>query len=114
MNRSTLNLMRSKEKEIIMKSGIELIAIERQEQIEKHGRTIIADVAYNSNPTGYMDIMPLTLQVIRLLDIGMRHEVPHFDKKIIYKMEAKEYKEKLVIAGALIAAEIDRLQNIKK
>lgn len=32
-----------------MKSGIELIAKERQEQIEKHGRTIEHDVENNDN-----------------------------------------------------------------
>lgn len=32
-----------------MKSGIELIAAERQEQIEKHGRTIKSDIANNKD-----------------------------------------------------------------
>lgn len=32
-----------------MQTGIELITKERQEQIEKHGRTIESDVEYNDN-----------------------------------------------------------------
>ncbi len=37
-----------------------------------------------------------------------------WDKTITEKMLNKNYKQRLVIAGALIAAEIDRLELIEK
>lgn len=91
-----------------MKTGIELIAIEREEQLEKHGRSFEYDVANNSNEE-------LRLGAMQLL-LGDRG--PEFNLKpnswswsIFDKMITKPYKERLIIAGALIAAEIDRLQN---
>jgi len=93
-----------------MKSGIELIAIERQDQIEKHGRSISQDAVYNS---GFEK--PLT-KAASALSIEHGHSLLHFmkpdgwDNDIWNKMICKPYKERLIIAGALIAAEIDRLQ----
>lgn len=93
-----------------MKTGIELIAEERNEQIEKHGRTVDYDVIQNSNEQlsdaasklcvddagGYWptDTLPL-----------------NWRQDLWDKMTNKPYKERLIIAGALIAAEIDRIQN---
>jgi hypothetical protein len=34
----------------------------------------------------------------------------HWDKKRLEHMRSKPYKERLIIAGAFIAAEIDRVQ----
>lgn len=90
-----------------MKTGIELIAQERKEQIEKHGRTLKGDVEFNTQEQ-------LTDAAVRIL--GQEHLVsqrPPFgwDMSIWQRMRAKPYKERLIIAGALIAAEIDRLQN---
>lgn len=96
------------------KTGIELIAIERQEQIEKHGRTIERDVEMNdalqlpngaktliSNP--YLHALPWRkIQELKPVD---------WDMGIWSNMCNKPYKERLVIAGALIAAEIDRIQS---
>lgn len=93
-----------------MKSGIELIAAERQEQIEKHGRTIERDVLEN-------DDQQLSMGAEMLLaaehEEGIDQEsYPYgWDKEICNHMLSKTYKERLIIAGALIAAEIDRLQN---
>jgi len=93
-----------------MKTGIELIAQERKEQIEKHGRTIEKDVIDNSR-------LQLSDAASKLcaddaggywgtstLPIGWNQEV--WDK-----MTNKPYRERLIIAGALIAAEIDRIQK---
>lgn len=100
---------------INMKTGIELIAEERREQIEKHGRTIRKDVELNNmaqlsfaaailscpNPEQYQ-----SKENNYACPVG-------WDFNIWNKMRLKSYKERLIIAGALIAAEIDRLQAIK-
>lgn len=89
-------------------TGIEFIAQERKEQIEKHGRTVENDVKFNT-------FHQLTGAAIMLLD-GYIHDdeenrVPfEWDGAIWDNMIHKPYKDRLVIAGALIAAEIDRLQ----
>ncbi len=93
-----------------MKTGIELIAIERQEQIEKHGRTIQNDVRLNEDKQ-------LVWGAIQLFSREFGYATDPDDKPegwdilIWEKMQSKSYKERLIIAGALIAAEIDRLQN---
>lgn len=110
------------------KTGIELIAEERQEQIEKHGRSIEQDVKLNhghyeengevfNNPqlthaAGQL-IHPDDSVFRQLFEAGIF--MPHrWDKNIWVKMMKKPYKERLIIAGALIAAEIDRIQNETK
>lgn len=87
------------------KSGIELIAAERQEQFEKHGRTIMKDALENSQ-------RQLVTGAIRLIDTNQSSpNPPHpWDHAIWDKMINKPYVERLAIAGALIAAEIDRIQ----
>lgn len=89
-----------------MKTGIELIAIERQEQIEKHGRTIENDVKTNSNSQ-------LMQGAVALLSNNGNAEYGNMPSKwddgLCEYMCLKSYKERLIIAGALIAAEIDRL-----
>lgn len=101
-----------------MKTGIELIAAERQEQIEKHGydKDFIID-----NPEYYEDGQ--MAQVASLL-VSIQHDtgfqeadlemMPESwdDETENRKMMLKPYKERLIIAGALIAAEIDRLQAL--
>jgi hypothetical protein len=85
-------------------TGIELIAIERQEQIEKHGYTVDLDSKYNSFElsdvancilTGRLEYWPIT-----------------WDMRIFNHIISKPLIERLSICGALIAAEIDRLQNL--
>lgn len=108
-----------------MKSGIELIAQERQEQIEKHGRTVEYDIHHNTgiyskNGESY-NIPQLGNAATQLIypdtDVYRQHFhqdifMPHgWNKEIWLKMMNKPYKERLIIAGALIAAEIDRLNN---
>lgn len=96
-------------KNINMKSGIELIAEERQEQITKHGRTVMHDVEFNDGEQ---------LAIAAEMLLASEHEEgvdsesfpENWDKDICIQMLAKPYKEKLIKAGALIAAEIDRLQ----
>ena len=91
-----------------MKTGIELIAQERQEQIEKHGFTVGLDLLHNK-------YNQLSEGASRLCEPDEnKHEFypPHeWDEELWFKMIKKPYKERLIIAGALIAAEIDRVQN---
>lgn len=104
-----------------MKTGIELIAEERQRQIEKHGRTIKKDVYLNdvyqlSNAAGMLTYVdPEELDGYPEDDgrYDFTHVCPPDWSEIRFnKMMNKEYIERLIIAGALIAAEIDRIQII--
>ncbi len=83
-----------------MKTGIELIAQERKEQIEKHGHDaqdwqsgqliVAAQASILGNPKAFPK--------------WWQENSPFVDK-----ICAKPLKERLVIAGALLAAEIDRI-----
>lgn len=88
------------------KSGIELIAQERQEQIVKHG----FDNRHDSNE--YHTNGQLRYAAAHLLvgGEGLDFYPKDWDKKYKRKFEAKKLIERLKVAGALIAAEIDRLQ----
>lgn len=98
-----------------MKTGIELIAIERQEQIEKHGRTIEQDVELNSGFEKPLTKAASALTVEYGNALAAEAMKPRgWDDKIWQKMMGKSYKDRLVIAGALIAAEIDRMNMIEK
>lgn len=91
--------------------GIELIAKERKEQIEKHNRRLESDVIHNDKE--------------QLRQAAMSLLVPEISKRILlcpgnwnknqwFKMCSKSYEERLIISGALIAAEIDRINIINK
>lgn len=103
------------------KSGVEFISSERQEQIEKHGRTLEHDFAVNA--LGQMGFAAVALcseydvtgrprgdEPARIAHFE-RWCPPGWDKNIWMKMIKKPYKDRLIIAGALIAAEIDRLNS---
>jgi len=96
-----------------MKTGIELISEEREEQLTKHGRTVIKDVAYNSKAVPPFNMLPLRIAAGKLIGIvgGVPYS-PDWDKELCEKMDAKKDLQKLIIAGAFIAAEIDRLQAV--
>ena len=95
------------ERKSTLKSGVELIAEERDEQIQRHGRTQIRDV--NENYNGHLG--DGAIMVIKQ-DLSFRPK--HWDEKLCIHMCSKNYKERLIIAGALLAAEIDRLQFNKQ
>ncbi len=96
----------------IMKTGIELIAQERKEQIEKHGFDIEKDAEfYQKNELVDAALYAMTFD---------RERYPESWSFWFHdKMRSKEERmsehdfhiERLKIAGALIAAEIDRIQN---
>ena len=87
-------------------SGAELIAIERQEQIEKHGRTVEEDVRFNTK--GQLSVAAGILSQ-KFIPDNMDLIPKEWNEIIWNNMLRKPYKERLIIAGALIAAEIDRL-----
>ena len=88
-------------------TGIELITQERQEQIEKHGRTIEKDILQN----GSYQLSIAASKVLAFPAGDPSYQLPPlgWDVDIYRKMINKSYKERLIIAGALIAAELDRL-----
>lgn len=89
-----------------MKTGIELIAAERQEQIQKHGFTKERDAQYVND-----ELVDAAMQYLGGDLISCWPE--SWDKKW-YKPNDPNWTgsrvDELKRAGALIAAEIDRLQ----
>lgn len=88
------------------KTGIELIAQERKEQIEKHKHTVLGDHQYFYD--GQLREAACQILTEDAFCIPDNWPVEQF-----IKMRGKSYKERLIIAGALIAAEIDRLNFIE-
>lgn len=86
-------------------TGVELIAIERQEQIIKHKRTIENDVIENREG----QLIDGAMQLLKELP-NDRKKPYMWNKPIWEHMRNKGDIERYAIAGALIAAEIDRLQ----
>jgi len=96
-------------------TGIELIAEERLSAINYKNRTIIADVQFNSNPdTDFYDMYPLVMGAIDLIDPRGCKIPKHWNVEALRKRSTKPYMERLIIAGQLIAAEIDRLIYIEE
>ena len=92
-------------------NGIELIAKERQEQVEKHGITVESDVEINSQ--GELAQVASLLAYKPFMYAQDNDDIPDgWDREVFLHMYNKNDIERLSIAGALIAAEIDRLQAI--
>lgn len=89
----------------MMKTGIELIAEERREQIEKHGYDVRHDLDHESDGELIMAAQASILGNGAAFPAG-------WELSVVQKICDKPVKERLIIAGALIAAEIDRLQRI--
>lgn len=99
-----------------MKTGIELIAQERKEQIEKHGFDVSEDAQfYEQQELRRAAMYALTLDDLTHYPSTWDH---WFANKMMDKrrrMSSNEFDiERLKIAGALIAAEIDRLNESLK
>ncbi|WP_119792060.1 hypothetical protein [Flavobacterium anhuiense] len=100
-----------------MKTGIELITEERQKQIYKHGFTA-EHHALNSEK--WYDKDQLVKASIYLLEPetspeDLQNKIPfNWDKDWFINLNSREFKERLIIAGALIAAELDRLHFIEE
>lgn len=89
-------------------TGIELIAKERQEQIEKHGIAIEQDVNINK----FAQLIDAAIMLMQTDRHKMGTPV-YWDNSVWEKMINKSEMERLIIAGALIAAEIDRLKALE-
>lgn len=96
----------------IMKTGAEFIAEERKEQIEKHGFDVVKDADYYQKG----ELVEAAIYALT----GDRQRYPQSWEFWFHdKMTAKRERlsdldfavERLKIAGALIAAEIDRISN---
>jgi hypothetical protein len=97
-----------------MKTGIELITQEREEQIMKHGRTIQKDRMENSDLPYALPKAAASLTIYPMSPVVMEFGRPeNWDKSIWQKMCKKNYKDRLIIAGALIAAELDRIRTFE-
>lgn len=97
-----------------MKTGVQLISEERQKQIDKHGFT---GQHHNDHPEWY-DNFQLQYAAIGLLSAEFQEGIDSqeacpdgWDEEWVRRLLAKTREQRLVIAGALIAAEIDRLNN---
>lgn len=92
-----------------LKTGVELINDERNEQIEKHGRTVKKDVLENDDYQLSRFASVLCLPFTN--SFNAKYDIPHnWDKELCVKMLNKTYHERLIIAGALLAAEFDRIK----
>jgi hypothetical protein len=91
-------------------TGAQLIADERREQIMLHKRTVKKDVLYNVKNELTKGATRLLFQVqgVSLDDDLLPAWPDHWDNKICEKMDAKTDFEKVQIAGALLAADLDR------
>lgn len=88
--------------------GIDLIAAERQEQLTKHHRSVELDMLINKEGQLISAAQELCFQTT----LDPRMSLPQgWDLQIWTKMISKPHIQRLIIAGALIAAEIDRLDH---
>jgi hypothetical protein len=95
-----------------METGIKLIEKERIEQITKHNRSTENDIILNDKHQ-----LSAAAAILCMEDWGCNSEediIEDFcpkgwDISIWENMVKKPYKERVIIAGALLAAELDRL-----
>ena len=87
-------------------TGVDLIAQERLEQKIKHGHSINDDVTNNKDNQ-------LADAAQALIEGDPSWFPKDWDSDTCTNMIGKSYKERLIYAGAMIAAEIDRL-NFKE
>lgn len=92
-------------------TGIELIEKERNEQIIEHKWSLDYDELYNS--IGQLVQAANALIVDTVSDPRQRLLLmpSYWDSQACLKMCMKSRKERLIIAGALIAAELDRINK---
>lgn len=91
--------------------GSKLIAEERQKQIDKHGFT--AEHHLN-HPEWYKDNqLPSAAMHLCVEIIDFEWTPLKWDKEWFDRLRKRPYQERLIIAGALIAAEIDRQKYIE-
>lgn len=91
--------------------GSKLIAEERQKQIDKHGFT----AEHHVNHPEWYEMDQLSRAAVSIL---MPYEISlspdNWDMEWFRNLKSRTKKERLIIAGALIAAELDRLNELEK
>lgn len=100
--------------EEIQKTGIQLIADERHEnQIKKHGFT---GEHHAQHPEWYdKGQLPYAAELLISMNPVADDQYPlNWDYTWFKDLLCRSYKERLVIAGALIASELDRLMSLGK
>lgn len=88
-----------------MKTGIELIEAERQHHIDL-GFTLLSDQNYTNEE--------LVKLAVFLLTMDERHFPENMDRGMIAKAQNRSDFENQIIAGALIAANLDRINGKSK
>lgn len=101
--------------------GVELIQQEREKQIKKHGFTskFLAEnqkYYYGQQLIYASELLskPDNDDIFRPTAIEFELHPMNWDKEWFLRLMNKPYKERLVIAGALIASEIDRLNELEQ
>jgi len=96
----------------VLSKGVELIAIERKKQIEKHGFTA---EHHAKHPEWYDEFQltdaasTLSMRIIKSCCVPLNWDAEWFKKLCL-----RTYEERLIIAGALLASEWDRLDYLQK
>ena len=94
-------------------TGVSLIAMERSEQIAKHHKSVQYDKDYNTEMQLSFAAALLTApNPFTFARASNHYSCPlGWDETLWLKMLGKSFKQRLIIAGALLAAEIDRLNS---
>jgi len=95
-------------------TGIELIAKERQEQIKKHGISVENDVTYNKAYQLTEGAAILATEVFSSSRKRFSAMPSDWNDQSCLKMCNESRFQRLVIAGALIAAELDKILALEK
>ena len=91
--------------------GLQLIVDERLKQIDKHGFT--AEHHFN-NPQFYdKGQLIYASRLLSMLQIHLPMTPANWDQQWFNNLTERSHKQRLIIAGALIAAELDRLDFIE-
>lgn len=94
-----------------MKTGVQLITEEREKQISKHGFT---GKHHFNHPEWYENGQLITAS--NRLSIKNTVPIPPKNWNVVWftKLCLKTHRERLIISGALICAELDRLNYIEQ
>lgn len=97
------------------KTGVELIAEERLKQIHKHGFT---GEHHAEHPEWYAENQLQTAVYLLLLKevegMTLNDYPKNWDPIWFQKLMNKDHRDRLIISGALISAELDRRKAIEK
>ena len=89
------------------KTGVELISDEREKQIVKHGFT--GEHHFNHPEWYNQDQLIQAANTLSAKEIEICKLPLNWDFEWFRNLTKRSYHERLIIAGALIAAELDRL-----